>query len=94
MVVGAQLVGLAVALVCLWMAMFTLPAEGLFSEPNSPAIRAFGAFAAAAGAVGVSSGCWAAYGLRRSAFALGAGLALVGAAVVVAVGWAFQLDLG
>jgi hypothetical protein len=93
-VAGAQLGGLAVAFVGYWVAMFTLPAEGLFGEPNSPATRVVGAFAALGVALGVSSGCLAAHHRRRSPFAFVAGVALMSAVLVVAVGWAFQLDLG
>jgi hypothetical protein len=93
-VIGAQFAGLATAFFCFWIAMFALPAKGLFGQPNPLVTRLAGALASVGVGLGTSAGCWAVYHLRKSRLALGGGLVLIGAVAVVAVGWAFQLGLG
>ena len=90
-VLVAQLAGLCVAYFAAWIAFFALPAEGLFSQPNSATHRLAGATAAVVAAGALPAGCWEAWRRRRHPAPAAVG-ALVGIAVLVlSLAWALQL---
>ena len=92
-VVLVQVAGLLVAYVAAWVAFFALPPDHLGGE-NGLGTRLVGGAAAVVGAVAVPAGCWEAWRRWRRPLALVLGGLAAAAVLVVAVGWAFQLDWG
>jgi hypothetical protein len=93
-VVGVQVIGFVVASFAFLYAFWSLPAEGLFGERNSGALRLTGAGAAAVCILGLASGLLEAWRRHRSHAALVLAGAVFIAGAIVSVGWALQLNLG
>ena len=89
-VLVAQLAGLCIAYFAAWIAFFALPAEGLFSQPNSATHRLAGAAAAVVAAGAVPGGCWEAWRRRRHPVPAAVGALVAIFVLVLSLAWALQ----